>query len=143
MASCHSEDKFQVARAEPVSTHFRGHAGSRAFSAQTANSCLLADSLEVFRKIFPFQVPEFLKNEVSAHPSRWARSTSMVMVNALHRTRTWLECTSMLYTSPSRSWNSHKTARNGRRPKMLARADSAGVSGCAEQGRRHARLNLE
>ena len=59
--------QVQVACAEPVSTHFRGHAGSRAFSAQTANSCLLADSLEVFRKIFPFQVPEFLEDEVP-HP---------------------------------------------------------------------------
>ena len=56
--------QVQIARAEPVRPHFRGHPGSGTPAAQATDPGLFADSLQVLRKILFRQIAKLLKHQV-------------------------------------------------------------------------------
>lgn len=104
MASCHSEDRFKlrapnqsapISEATPAAELLRRRRLTRV-CLQTLFKSSVKSSCARFRSSWSTR---------SRTLSRWARSTSMLMVNAPSSVSDWLECTSMLYTSPRRSWN--------------------------------------
>ena len=56
--------QVQIARAEPVRPHFRGHPGSGTPAAQATDPGLFANSLQVLRKILFRQIAKLLKHQV-------------------------------------------------------------------------------